>query len=247
MSKKFKPRKSLLRKRPLKIIADPALSLGDQAKEIHARVERRIKTLKLPPVSCRKGCSHCCYKLVSVGVPDALMMAGAILAKPDWRERYLPRLREAALKACDGEIVEEDWFALHIPCPVLDTEAGTCDVYGSHPTACRYHLAATPAELCDPELHPGARTGMVNLLAFENAIDKWQLDVGTDVFGTMCVAALPVMVIYCVALLNRGDSDVEAALEGITDPREWHIKHRNMERDLQRAQELEYTDSLDGV
>jgi len=122
MVKKAKPPKR--RKRKLKIVSDPNLSPQDQARAIHERVEKRLAASKLPPISCKPGCSHCCYKLATVGVPDGLMLAEAIIAKPDWRTEYLPKIRAAALKSCEGIIEEDARFKRHIACPVLDVETG---------------------------------------------------------------------------------------------------------------------------
>lgn len=227
MGKRLKPPRKRLR-----VISNGA-QISHQARTIHTKVEADLAKAKLPPTSCQKGCDHCCYKLVVIGLPDALMIAQAIMEKPNWK-RIIPRLRESALHACNGEVREAPWFEKHIPCPLLDTENKVCTIYQSRPTPCRYHMAVSPAELCDPQANPGAEIALIDLRYVERAIDAWQMKVAIDLAGIPFAAALPVMVLYAMTVFTK-DTDVKKALEGLTDPRDWHLRHRNVGEEVARA------------
>jgi len=136
MAKRIK--RKIRKARPLKIVPDENTSLAAQAHSMHKSVERRLEgQLAEIDITCRKGCDFCCYKLVTVGISDGMMMAEAVLAKPDWREKDLPKLLEAAKLACEGVTNDAIWFDKQTPCPVLDLDTGTCSAYDSRPTPCR--------------------------------------------------------------------------------------------------------------
>lgn len=140
---------------------------------------------------CHPGCSQCCLGVFAISQQDAWRLrAGLVeLAEADparasaLRKRVLETLARLDPKfpgdvqtgiladdAEDSEMFEE--FANEEPCPVLDPETGTCELYAHRPILCRTfgppfrteegHLAmcelcfteASPEEMAAAELDP---------------------------------------------------------------------------------------------
>ncbi len=85
------------------------------------------------PFACAKGCSHCCRTFVSATVPEILLVAHPIRAKPPTRER----VTEAAAQ-CKA-IPESRREIERVQCPILDDHA--CSEYKDRPLVCRSVLS----------------------------------------------------------------------------------------------------------
>jgi Fe-S-cluster containining protein len=79
---------------------------------------------------CRPGCTQCCYGTFGITPLDAwrLRQGLAFLETTDPDRAH--RLRERARKA----LAEPDEDG---PCPALDPDGGTCDLYAARPITCR--------------------------------------------------------------------------------------------------------------
>ncbi|MGH7231900.1 MAG: YkgJ family cysteine cluster protein [Nitrospiraceae bacterium] len=119
-------------------------------------------------ISCAKGCAACCRMLVPVSAPEAFMLKNVIEALPEDRRKamlkrvadsharlgeagLLDRLIELAdsdrrLSDDDMEPINQDYYALRMPCPFLENEM--CAIYEHRPSACRELLVTTPPDLC---------------------------------------------------------------------------------------------------
>ncbi len=105
---------------------------------------------------CRMGCTQCCIGAFSINQLDAqrLRKGLADLEKlaPERASRVRERSREAVARLSkdfpgdpatgllgEGEIAEQRFadFANDEPCPVLDPETGSCELYESRPMTCR--------------------------------------------------------------------------------------------------------------
>jgi Fe-S-cluster containining protein len=105
---------------------------------------------------CRAGCSQCCIGVFPIGQQDAARLReGLDVLKetdPERAARVLGRATEALTRldpwfpgdAATGLLGEDyeaailfEEFANDEPCPVLDLETGTCDLYASRPILCR--------------------------------------------------------------------------------------------------------------
>jgi len=125
-------------------------------------------------VSCRKGCSACCYQLVGITVPEARALAKLVEEMPAERQATIRRRFAKTLelvrkkgvldpKSSDGEAVlllhrkasdreayldmAGRYFKLHRACPFL--EDGACSIYEDRPLICREYAVTSPAEHCE--------------------------------------------------------------------------------------------------
>lgn len=109
--------------------------------------------------SCTKGCAACCYQIVYVTDPEALLIAESLLRDRAQLTGVLPRLREQALYSERFRDQESDlsnlwadrvgYFDGRQPCAFLD--ANLCAIYPERPIACRvYYVVSPPAECNGP-------------------------------------------------------------------------------------------------
>jgi Fe-S-cluster containining protein len=105
---------------------------------------------------CKPGCTPCCIGVFAIGQTDALRLQDG-LAKledtdPDRATRVRQRARESwgriatgfpgdrqtgVLGDDDNAAEQFEEFANFEPCPALDPDRGTCDLYASRPITCR--------------------------------------------------------------------------------------------------------------
>lgn len=109
-----------------------------------------------PRVVCRRGCTECCMGPFPITQLDALRLRQGLaeleIADPDRAARVRLRARRSVVKLArefpgnaatgvldEDEAAEERFAALaeDEPCPVLDPETGTCDLYAWRPITCR--------------------------------------------------------------------------------------------------------------
>ena len=105
---------------------------------------------------CGKGCTQCCIGAFAINQLDAARLRAGLaqleIQDPARAARIRERARQSIARIAAGfpgdprtgllaEVVnaEERFldFANHEPCPVLDPETGTCDLYASRPLTCR--------------------------------------------------------------------------------------------------------------
>jgi Fe-S-cluster containining protein len=115
-----------------------------------------------PHLLCRAGCAQCCIGVFAIGSADALRLKQGLAALAHEDPERAARVRERA-SASWSRLAPEfpgdqaigaleldssgnpladfenrfEHFANHEPCPALDPEDGTCDLYASRPQTCR--------------------------------------------------------------------------------------------------------------
>ena len=139
----------------------PALhTLGDAlVSESAAAIDR-----KRGGITCRFGCTACCYQLVPVtdmearflnktvdSLPvdqsDAVRANATAVVRDLEAEGLLSEMgRFDQLSRSDRESLTLRYFRMHAPCPFLDGE--TCSIYEQRPLACREYLVTSPSECC---------------------------------------------------------------------------------------------------
>ncbi|MGA7155561.1 MAG: YkgJ family cysteine cluster protein [Acidobacteriaceae bacterium] len=104
-------------------------------------------------LACRPGCHQCCVGVFAISQLDAEnLRTGLNAAPPEVAARIRNRIAEAQQRlhaefpgdpntgllftAPEHKESFED-FANDEPCPILDPETGTCDLYASRPVTCR--------------------------------------------------------------------------------------------------------------
>ena len=111
-----------------------------------------------PWLACRPGCSQCCTGVFAINQLDALRLKNGLaeleVVDPDRAARILDRAHATIerlsptypgdpvtgiLDSDNSDAAQQQWadFANDERCPVLDPDAGTCDLYTSRPITCR--------------------------------------------------------------------------------------------------------------
>jgi Fe-S-cluster containining protein len=107
-------------------------------------------------IACRPGCAHCCIGAFPISRLDAWRLrcglvelddrdpgrAGRVRVRArEWSARQAPYFPGDAATGLLEETVEAEArferFADHEPCPALDPDTGTCDLYAWRPLTCR--------------------------------------------------------------------------------------------------------------
>jgi Fe-S-cluster containining protein len=105
---------------------------------------------------CHPGCSQCCIGVFPIAQEDAARLREGLVmledADPERANRVRARVRESLTRLdpwfpgdlANGVLNEDheaailfEEFANDEPCPVLDPERGTCDLYEHRPILCR--------------------------------------------------------------------------------------------------------------
>jgi Fe-S-cluster containining protein len=106
-----------------------------------------------PHLACRPGCSQCCHGVFEITSLDAqLLREGLALAPPELAARVQTRIDASRTHLTpffpgdsstgtlneDPQAIELFEEAFHAdPCPILDPETQTCDLYSHRPILCR--------------------------------------------------------------------------------------------------------------
>ena len=101
---------------------------------------------------CRRGCTECCMGPFAISQLDVLRLrqglAALAAADPACAERLRKRAAEYVAAVAPnypgdtttGELSEEDSLPTsmdEVPCPALDPDSGSCDLYAARPITCR--------------------------------------------------------------------------------------------------------------
>jgi Fe-S-cluster containining protein len=79
-------------------------------------------------LACRPGCCECCMGPFAISEADAVRLRRGLAELESRDPVRAARIRSSARSWGGGD---DD------PCPVLDPDTGTCDLYGSRPLTCR--------------------------------------------------------------------------------------------------------------
>jgi Fe-S-cluster containining protein len=132
-------------------------------------------------VSCRFGCSHCCYHMpTGVSVTELVCLYHA-MHQGGLLDRFFRRSLEAeeklgciyqwcresnaAEKESDRESMLKSYNRCEQLCPFLQED--TCQVYPYRPLACRMHFSLSPAHWCHPSHFQNPYAIQINLEPLE--------------------------------------------------------------------------------
>ena len=99
-------------------------------------------------LACRPGCFECCIGPFAINQLDAARLRRGLVELAASDPRRAGRVRRRARKAAGrmtrdypgntpARVLAEDGAAENVPCPALDPETGTCDLYAARPLTCR--------------------------------------------------------------------------------------------------------------
>lgn len=115
------------------------------------------QVLKNDQVTCKRGCTHCCYQAVALTFPEAVV--ARLEAGDDWWKAHSVEVeRRAALWIRKTTRIE--WLMSKTPCIFLD--GIDCRIYDVRPITCATYMVVTDPELCSPD-HPGGEVGYVDM------------------------------------------------------------------------------------
>jgi len=105
-------------------------------------------------ISCFKGCSHCCSRIVVASRAEALALIDYIYPFTDFDRDVINRriaehaalLREFLDERSAGGDENAVWFEKNIPCPFLGNDI--CTVYEGRPLSCRIYHSLEDPEHC---------------------------------------------------------------------------------------------------
>ncbi|WP_213412108.1 YkgJ family cysteine cluster protein [Xylanibacillus composti] len=132
-------------------------------------VDEEIATIEqqtqLAP-SCRKGCAHCCYYPIVITPLEAKLIIAYVDVLPErdkervaghlqqYFRQYRSQLRELREQSYEEADDKRLYKSLHLPCPMLDTQSGSCLAYAVRPIPCRTYLNYSDPRVCGDELLP---------------------------------------------------------------------------------------------
>lgn len=113
-----------------------------------ARIDRGIEQARLnagEALRCKRGCFHCCLGPFPITQADAFRLRAGFARLPEeQRQRVRDKAAEVAARLPDRQagdwLFDRDWQLL--PCPALDLETGSCELYEHRPVACRTYGSA---------------------------------------------------------------------------------------------------------
>jgi len=120
-------------------------------------IEDALKTYtKTEKVSCRRGCSHCCYMFVDVFPHEAVALANKVKKGQYYNKEEFELQKD---KTTPQEYVDD-------PRPCIFLKEGECSVYADRPMTCRkYFVVNDSPDLC--EIIPGESNQVQNPLMYE--------------------------------------------------------------------------------
>ena len=189
--------------------------------------------------SCRRGCSHCCYKLAIIGLTEALLIADWLTTQREWRS-WLPKLTAAADAFGRGDLSSYGHFERQLPCVFLEANQD-CSIYRVRPTCCRYQEVRSAPVHC--EFRPGLDQNIQGLYAapfqlettfFSQQVAE-QVGLGSST-GAPYVGPIPLLVLHALALLLPEDEGVQGIVKELRDPRQWSYRHQRREAEEGRPQ-----------
>jgi Fe-S-cluster containining protein len=109
-------------------------------------------------IACREGCDPCCYNLVEVTAPEAVLLGDFVARNfsPAEQEALLARVAGALALMAGQSKTEIIKRRRELPCPLL--REGRCSVYPVRPLVCRA-MHAFDAGQCRRELAAGSLAG----------------------------------------------------------------------------------------
>lgn len=170
-------------------------------------------------LSCKPGCSYCCYMITAVNVFEGMLLAREVLKTKGW-VNIAKACREIVLKEEETGYNRGAYFQKRIPCPLLNTDTKLCQFYAARPAACRLHAATSDPILCSQENREGVIIAL-NTAYLQAKFSRLTLE-ASKVNAVVC--PLPLMLLFCMGLRATNSEQRTQLLEltkGLPNPSEW--------------------------
>lgn len=184
--------------------------IKDVLNKDYALIEAAIaKRIIRQPVSCKKGCAHCCYLFALITIADAINIADEILTSWTHWKPVAYKMKIAALQMSKPGMDAHDWFALQRPCVFL-SENDICNIYSVRPAECRFYYVISPAIKCSIA-YPGEKVARYDFLEAEKHIWKLSIEIQREhpeIIGPpmpLVAAPLPLMVLHAMKAVLAKD------------------------------------------
>lgn len=112
-------------------------------------------------VSCKKGCTGCCFQLVKATLAEGALVAARLVENGTF-EKFRPQLEATAALADRLEKNPDptlDYLATKTPCAFLQNDE--CAIYDVRPGGCRSYFVTSDPANCSPD-RPGAEVEQVD-------------------------------------------------------------------------------------
>lgn len=117
----------------------------ERAKKVHALVDHEVSLETEIPLSCTKGCSHCCHLEVEVTNYEAKILKDIV------SNGFPIDLRRLKVQA-ERSLQDPAWRTLGLRaqnrCVFLGADE-SCEIYDTRPVMCRRHSVTSPAKYCE--------------------------------------------------------------------------------------------------
>jgi Fe-S-cluster containining protein len=122
-------------------------------------------------ISCRKGCSNCCYHPVLVTVLEGIRIYQWLAEQRLWAG-----LKKSLVEHSDKTLglSLEIWLMSRIPCPLV-TDKGLCRAYPARPFSCKVTYSVGDPAGCEPHAMSSS-TGLIPKRAVLDAIAPVEAD-----------------------------------------------------------------------
>ncbi len=95
-------------------------------------------------VSCRKGCHHCCFYPVTIGLLEGIRLFLWLEDQGLWTQALKEKFKRSSDQTWN--LALEVWFLSRLPCPLLDDTR--CLAYEARPLVCRLTYSVANPDSC---------------------------------------------------------------------------------------------------
>ena len=200
-------------------------------------------------VTCKIGCSDCCFALFDLTLIEALYLhhqfkdrltdqkQEALVSKANQVDRQIAKLKRKAMKDLrdgkDETLILEELAGLKVRCPLLNSDE-QCDLYDFRPITCRLYgvptMIAGKGHTCGKTaFQTGTSYPTVNLDVIFNRLQEISAELVRDL-ETQHVKLVDILIPVSMALLTHFDEIYFGLAEEAVPPRPQRRKKRAQRR-----------------
>lgn len=137
------------------------LQMAVRARQVADGVDETCRDIR-EPITCTRGCAHCCYQAIFCTAPEAALiykehralvegMLPALTAQAEAIEALAVHLERPEEITRGAEVMAKicvPWWERHEACVFLDTATNDCRIYSARPVACRAYAVISDPVHC---------------------------------------------------------------------------------------------------